>query len=173
MRITEHLQAIIKVAGGLAGINSLYPTVWHYTLQNGRAFESVALTGEELAWTDRLLWRSHRPKQCYRNAQVSALTVPVPDGMALRYVEGYVMPADMPIPVEHAWLSVGGKGVGGKVIDTTLRDDGGQPIFGLIPKGWEYYGVPLDPGLCQHVLYHERHIPLVDDHSCHWPLLQG
>ena len=168
MRITAHLQALIEVTGGLAGISNLYPTVWHYILENGYAIESAALTSEEMEWTDRLLWRSHRPRQCYRNAQVSALTVPAPDGMALRYVEGYVMPADLPIPIEHAWLSIGGK-----IIDTTLRDDNGQPVFGLIPEGWEYYGVPLDLGFCQHVIYHERHISLIDDHSCHWPLLQG
>ena len=169
-RIVQHLQAMVKLMEGHEGISARFPSVSHYLLANGRTFESAPLSAEELAWTAQLGWRRHQPRQCYRNAQVTALTVLPPDGMSLHYVEGFIMPAGPPIPVEHAWLSLNGK-----VIDTTLRpnDDKGCRVFGTIPEGWEYYGVEMPVDVCQHVPdRHKRHISLIDDIECRWPLLK-
>ena len=169
-RIIQHLRGMVKITEGYAGISERYPTVSHYLLERGQQFRSAPLSAEELAWTDQLLWRAHRPRQCYRNAQVAALTVSPPDGMTLHYVEGIVMPPSIPIPVEHAWLSLGGR-----VVDTTLRPEGGRGrrVFGEIPEGWEYFGVEMPVEVCQHIRsHHRKHISLIDDLACGFPLLR-
>ena len=74
------------------------------------------------------------------------------------------------IPNEHAWLSLNGR-----VVDTTVCPDNEKRrrVFDTIPEGWEYYGVPLFPEVCQHVRKRRRrHISLIDDRECRWPLLQ-
>ena len=167
-QIVQFLRGLAKISEGYVGISDRFPTVPHYILERGQPFESEPLTCEELAWTDQLLWRAHRPRQCYRNAQVAALTVPPPDGMTVHYVEGFIMPHGLPLPIEHAWLSLNGR-----VVDTTVRPGRGKRVFGVIPDGWEYYGVPLDTEICQHVRdRHSQHISLIDDRECRWPLLQ-
>ena len=167
-RIIQHLQGMVKITEGYAGISERYPSVSHYLLERGRLFESEPLTADELAWTDSLFWRAHRPRQCYRNAQVAALTVSPPDGAALHYVEGIVMPPSVPIPIEHAWLSLGGR-----VVDTTVRPSRGRRVFGTIPDEWEYFGVEMPVQVCQHIRErHREHISLIDDIGCGWPMLR-
>ena len=140
-----------------------------FVLRQGRAFGSQPLTPREHHHLDRCDWRSHPARQCYRNAQLAALTLPPEDGMTLRYAEGFLLRTGWALGIPHAWLSLNGK-----VVDTTIRVDGEEDRrpLGLIPPGWEYFGVELDPRECLHSLQrHRRPGPLLDDWQCHWPLL--
>ena len=151
-------------------------SVHGYVLRNGRSFRSEPLTPEEQRHIDRCGWQAHRAKQCYHNAQTTALAMPSQDGMTLRYAEGFVG-LGMSCGINHAWLSLNGK-----VVDTTIRIDrtaGRRRVnsrnrpMGLIPEGWEYYGVELDPMECLHSMDHHMDGigPLIDDWRCGWPLL--
>ena len=175
MRVVQYLEAMVREwtviqSEGYTDTTEESPLVFRYMLNKGRHFESAQLTTEEAEWVSALDWRSHQPRQCYRNAQVVALNMEVPDGMKLYYVEGYVVPGrDFPFPVEHAWLSLNGK-----VIDTTLLfpDIDDRRIFGEIPSDWEYFGVEIDVYRCNHIFWHMVHISLLNDAQCGWPLLK-
>ena len=151
-------------------------SVHDYVLRRGRAFRSEPLTREEQKYIDLCGWQKHPIKQCYRNAQMAALTMPLQEGMSLLYVEGFV-DTGMGIGINHAWLSLNGK-----LVDTTIRADrkkngrkknGRGRAIGLIPEGWEYYGVEMDPQKCLHSLEHDGIGPLIDDWACGWPMLAG
>jgi len=66
------------------------------------------------------------PKMCYQNAGSVALGFHG-DYPELTYVEGYAIPADVGIPLQHAWLV----DKDGNVIDRTWRD------------GVAYFGIPI------------------------------
>lgn len=175
MRIVRYLETMLREwaviqAEGYTDISEENPMVFRYMMDKGRQFESAPLSRRETSWTTLFGWREHQTQQCYRNAQVTAMTTVIPWDMDIYYVEGYVLPgADFPLPIEHAWLSLNGK-----VIDTTLRHPGGRGrrIFGAIPEGWEYFGVEIDIERCQHILDHRVHISLVNDYECGFPLLR-
>lgn len=146
-------------------------SVHGYVLRNGRSFRSQPLTREERDYIDLCGWKSHRMKQCWVNAQTSALTMPPREGMTLLYTEGF-MTTGLGIGINHAWLSLNGK-----IVDTTIRIDHrkrgtarNRPL-GIIPEDWEYYGVELDPLECLHSQEHDEIGPLIDDWLCGWPLL--
>ena len=141
-------------------------SVHRHVLHHGRLFSSQALTPQEQQYIDVCDWRAHPRKQCYHNAQLTALTMPPQEGMELRYAEGYVS-LGWEYGVDHAWMSLNGK-----VVDTTLRvEHEDERVMGLIPDGWEYWGVELDPRECLHSLEHGRAGPLLDDWKCHWRLI--
>ena len=175
MRIVDYLETMIQEwavlqSEGYTDFSEENPRVFQYILDNGKQFESAPLTRRETSWTTRLGWRSHQRGQCYRNAQVSAMTTLIPVDMDIYYVEGYVIPgADFPLPIEHAWLSLNGK-----VIDTTLRrpNGRGERIFGVLPDGWEYFGVEIEIERCQHIFVHEINMSLINDYQCGWPMLR-
>lgn len=139
-----------------------------HILQNGRLFESAQLEGPEVALADLIDWDRAEEKQCWYNCQMEAMTLPPVPGAELRYVEGYVE-AGRGFPTEHAWLSVNGK-----VLDPTLRTnrDTGR-VRGLIPPGWEYYGVEMPTEVCAHILMHGASISIIDDYECGWPMIPG
>lgn len=167
--LEEYLRQMAMITGEMRGPEL---SVHGYVLRNGRRFESEPLTREEWDYIDLSEWRMHPPKQCYRNAQMAAGTLPRREGMALRYAEGFV-DIGLGIGINHVWLSLNGK-----VVDTTTRIDrrrrnGGaanRPM-GVFPEGWEYYGVELDPAECEHSVIHDGMGPLIDDWLCGWPLL--
>jgi hypothetical protein len=64
------------------------------------------------------------PKACFYNARGLVLAA-----KGLEYCEGYVLRADLGIPIHHAWAVKAGK-----VIDPTLRD----------PENCEYLGITFD-----------------------------
>ena len=145
-------------------------SVHGYVLREGRPFDSQPLTREEQRYIDRCGWPAHQLKQCYHNAQMTALTMPREDGMELLYAEGFVGLGTR-YGLAHAWLSLNRK-----VVDTTLRTNlknGRARVMGEIPAGWEYWGVELDPQECMHSLdEHGRMGPLLDDWQCHWRLIK-
>ncbi len=156
-----------------------------YVLRNGRMFESCPLTPEEQRYIDRSEWRKHRIKECYHNAQMTAITMPPQEEMTLLYAEGFIS-LGMEYGINHAWLSLNGK-----IVDTTMRIRLGSQILnqlgnrpgtrpedrhdldrpiGIIPDGWEYYGVEFDHRECAHSLEHGRMTPLIDDWECGFPM---
>ena len=162
--MTRFLQRIAEVSPA--------PNVHQYILRKGRLFHSQPLTQDEQRYIDRCDWKRHQAKQCWKNAQLTALTMPAQEGMTLLYAEGFVS-LGWEHGMEHAWLSLNGK-----VVDTTIRPKGTRNpgkedprIMGVIPKKWEYYGVEFRPESCGHILEHDLMGPLIDDWQCRWPLL--
>jgi hypothetical protein len=106
----------------------------------------------------------------------------------MKYVEGYVFTAKLPMPVHHAWIELDGK-----VIDLTLvtteytpqdlerfyygallqrEDDLSDRVLGIIPEGWTYYGVRFDiEEIAQDFISRGESFSKIDDWRNGWPLL--
>ena len=161
--LREHLQSLdeaITASGSHNGIS-----LHQYVARHGKPFESTELTAEEEALISQIDFRNCQPRQCYRNCQMAALTLPLPPGHTLRYAEGFFA-MNWNIGIEHAWLTLNGK-----LVDPTLRTAKGAPILGTIPEGHQYIGIEIDRELCQHIIPHQKHISLLDDYECGRPLL--
>ena len=105
-----------------------------FILKHGRQFQSAELTPEEREILTDVLENEcrYKVKQCFYNAQSIGLAG------TIGYVEGYA--DSVGIPMEHAWNTINGK-----VIDMTWKmNNNDQPVLGVIPEGWEYFGVELD-----------------------------
>ena len=113
----------------------IYASLYDFIHKNGHEFKSAPLTPEEMEVVKEFIEKakSFKQKECFYNAQkISTCS-------DLKYVEGFVMDAKIPIPIEHAWNSINNK-----VIDFTLKHlNGGEPIIGIIPPGLEYIGTFL------------------------------
>ena len=107
-------------------------------LSEGRSFESRPVTDDE--WSEvRKVMRWTTAGECFENCTRAVCRRPT----QLEYVEGYVVPEGVSLPIHHAWLTVNGK-----VVDPTLRVD---PLFeremfpdlaiGEFPAGRRYLGV--------------------------------
>lgn len=162
--LKDHLRALDEAITA-SGCQSS-PSLHQYVSRHGKEFESAALTAEETALISQIDFHSCLPRQCYRNSQMAALTLPPPPSHTLRYVEGFFS-MNWGLGVEHAWLTLNGK-----LVDITLRRTNGQPILGVIPDAHEYIGVEMNPDLCRHIMGHRRHISLLDDYECGRPLLK-
>ena len=167
-RTAEYLRDLVESINS-RGNQPRQKTVEEYVLTRGRMFDSAELQDDALQVLQPTQWKYHRRQECYMNAQRAALatafTEPTPAKLA--YVEGYVI-ANTPFPIPHAWISLDGR-----VVDTTMRDPANQQkrIFGIIPEGWEYFGVEMDPRECLHILEHRAYVPLIDDFQCGWRML--
>ena len=166
--LTGYIKDVLRAQKSL---NLEDKSVHGYVLRRGRLFTSQTLTPEEQEYIDRCGWRSHQTKQCYYNAQLTALTMPEQEGMTLLYAEGFLGRRGILYGIHHAWLSLNGK-----VVDTTVRislepgEDDRRPM-GVIPQDLEYYGVELNPSECLHSIEHRAAEPLIDDWKCDWPLI--
>ena len=157
--LTHHLKMISEMAGPAS--------VEAYVIRNGRRFESAELTDEEMEYITRIQWNLRPPKQCYWNAQMEAMILPIVPGIDLKYVEGFIDP-DVGFGLDHAWLSVNGK-----IVDVTLRmRDTDDRVVGNIPEDWEYIGVEMDPKVCFHIMEHKAAVPIIDDTLCGRPMIQ-
>lgn len=120
-----------------------YGSLESYFLAEGHAYESGPL--DDLAGLLAAIPRRARFPlgMCFRNAMrfvLDRLGQGIDDGHVL-YAEGYATTGLL--PVQHAWLDVGGR-----VVDLTWRRrDGrhrgrrlGSRVFGALPEGWAYYG---------------------------------
>jgi hypothetical protein len=97
--------------------------------QDGSRRTVTPLSSETVAWaTDICDHLDCQPKQCYRNAQLIATA----DDTAT-YCEGYTISADVPVPVQHAWVERDGV-----VVEVTFPD-GPQPRSESV-----YFGVTYD-----------------------------
>lgn len=108
------------------------------------------LMGNRSPRSDRL--RRGRPKECYHNAYLLALSNP-----RLIYCEGYAVSGNVPLPVAHAWC-IDEKG---NVIDPTWKD------------GRSYYGVPFKIAYVSEKNRSKKNYGIIDNWEHKWPLLRG
>lgn len=126
------LRAILTMSAALPAMKGppsgyAYSSIYEYVLKNGHSPSEIPLSIEERAWfTDVTKGQRYPIKQCFANSQTFTLAVTdealrrsrkkLPQGWRLSYVEGYVLPDWIPMPIHHGWVELNGK-----VIDLTLR----------------------------------------------------
>ena len=126
------IQAVQGQQGAQEGYHYNGPA--DFILKEGTQFKSEPLTEDEQRIVDKMTWLTtqFKMKECFYNAQSLAQALNDVD-----YVEGYLFSGF--IPIEHGWNTINGK-----VIDFTMyHQNNNKPILGVIPDGWEYFGVPL------------------------------
>ena len=151
---------------------TMYPQ--EFFLQYGKIYNSKEqLTDEELSKL-KLDAQMINPKlkECYYNSAMLATSNP-----EYTYVEGYITSRGLPT-LPHGWV-VDKKG---RVIDVTLqvKSRGGDfeklrrgkkvksfdvsnNVIGVVPEGWEYYGVPIKTDyLMKSMLKRGLSPPLID-----------
>lgn len=161
-----------------------------YLTDNGKAFShSECLTEEQKELVERMcLAFEPKAKQCFFNSQYMSLILGAQLGARLKYCEGFFCRKGG-IPVHHAWLTLDGK-----LIDVTLTtneysveqltafmEDGEELpresdlsdcVLGVIPDGWEYFGVELDAEkVAQDFAEREKSFSVIDDWEGGFPLL--
>ena len=121
------------------------------------------------------------PKQCFHNAQMMTLADSYHETPRVKYHEGYVWTGFMPIL--HAWITLDEK-----IVDVTLSTDpesterflaGDSPqedlldrVLGVIPEGWEYFGVPMESEYVVGIMLENMESrSLIDNWQDGWPLL--
>jgi hypothetical protein len=133
-----------------------------FILKHGKQYQSAELTPEEMDMLKDVLKLQckYKVRQCSYNAQDIGLTG------RIGYVEG--MADSIGHSTDHAWNTINGK-----VIDMTWRmNNGGKPILGVIPEGWEYYGVELSSKLITKMWGTGRQHFLINDWENGFPLLK-
>lgn len=144
-----------------------YATVYEYFLDNGKSYSSSPLTPEQLNLIKIEIQRHkilYKPKQCFYNAQTLSQ-----HNRGCKYVEGFMISAGVPIIIAHAWNSIDGK-----VVDFTMsHSNGGKPILGVIPDGWEYFGTEFPSSMISALWARTgTSTPLVDNVEERFPLLK-
>ena len=136
--VKQYLEMMLKARGQMGGKLDayLYKGVEDMLLQHGRQFKSQPLNDEEMNVLRVILedCKQYKAKQCYYNAQrIAAFS----DGN-ISYIEGVAFSGI--IPCDHAFNAINGK-----VADFTWAavNKNKKPILGVIPDGWEYWGVEL------------------------------
>ena len=166
-QVEEYLQQLVEIMKGHKPPDFEYGTTMEYFLRNGRLFPSAPLNQQEMAGLKHALAMAkfYKPKQCYYNSQHMAIGNP-----KIRYAEGYLITDGLPLPIAHGWNVVNGK-----VVDFTMKHaNGGKPILGELPAGWEYFGVEMDTSMIRDIWSkHKVSIPLVDNYEDGFPLLRG
>jgi hypothetical protein len=131
-----------------------YGSVYAYFAAKGQTLVSCEAP-DMRAWKYRVMRDVKKidpePKQCFANAQRLVLEFPE----RYTYFEGFVMGACV-IPIHHGWVIENWSGEGflparnpGALIDPTMRHDHDKPftaknlVLGVIPEGWEYFGLPF------------------------------
>ncbi len=133
-----------------------------FVLKHGKQYESAELTPEEMGMLKEVLKGQchYKVKQCFYNAQSIGLAG------TIGYCEGYA--DSLGLPMEHAWNTINGK-----VIDMTWRfRRGGKPVLGVIPSGWEYFGVEFPAKLVRKQWSKGASAPLITNWEEGFPLLQ-
>jgi hypothetical protein len=158
---------MMKQSGHEKPAEFAYASIYEYFLKNGKQFQSNPLSPEELEILKNDIKRHkslYKAKQCFYNAQRIAQNI-----KNAKYVEGYVWSNNIPIAIEHAWNSLNGK-----VIDFTMfHTNNGKPVVGVIPEGWEYFGVELPTRMIYDTWSrHGLSISLVDNYLDNFPLLK-
>jgi hypothetical protein len=106
-------------------------------LSGGQSFHSWLLAhGEECGPRIRLKGqRMMRPKECHSNSMKALLHRPELGGEWF-YTEGIVCSPDLPLLIDHAWLT----NRAGEVLDLTLRRKG---VDGKERETPSYFGIPM------------------------------
>jgi hypothetical protein len=125
----------MREKGGLDKQKYYYNGPEDFIMQHGKHYISQTLTKEESNYLKKIYYETKRykMKQCFYNAQSLSQF----SGDKIKYIEGYLYSGI--IPIEHAWNTLNGK-----VLDFTMSHaNDGKPILGIIPAGWDYFGVDL------------------------------
>ncbi len=162
-----------------------------YLTDNGKTFtHSECLTEEQQDLVETMcIAFEPQAKQCFFNAQYMSLMSSAQLGERLKYCEGFFCRKGG-IPVHHAWLTLDGK-----LIDVTLttneytveqltafmedgeelprEDNLSDCILGVIPDGWEYFGVEFDAKkVAQDFMEREKSFSVIDDWEGGFPVLK-
>lgn len=165
--ILEYLKGFMELKSRMNG-NQLkdfhYQSLEEFFIKHGTFYKSQTMSKEEMDLLKRLIKykNKYKPKECFYNAQSIAQ-----ENLKILYVEGFLFSGFFPI--QHGWNTLNGK-----VIDFTMKHaNGGNPILGIIPNGWEYFGIPLST-LRIFKLWsdHGMSMPLVDNHLTEYELLR-
>lgn len=143
--------------------NFVYSGLEDLLLQHGTKYKSQPLTQEEMdviKLTVKNAWK-YVCKQCYFNSQ----TIASSSKGKIKYVEGVAF-CDL-IPMNHAWNTINGK-----VLDFTWKHrNNNLPVLGIIPEGWEYYGVEFEvtkQEMKEHIKKHNEVKAYLDDWRNHF-----
>lgn len=98
-------------------------------LKHGRAYTAPTDNASNQALMKEFDVTQGELKDCYMNCAREV----VMEDVDLTYVEGYALPASVPMPIHHAWMVTDD----GRVIDNTWGQEGVDP-------GTEYYGIPFN-----------------------------
>jgi hypothetical protein len=160
--VTEHLEQIASMQH-MKKNRYAYNGPAEFILKHGKQYQSAQLTPEEMEMLKDILKVQCRYKagQCSYNAQDIGLTG------RIGYVEGIA--DSLGVPMDHAWNTINGK-----VIDMTWKmNNDDQPVLGVIPEGWEYYGVELPYQLITKMWGTGKQHFLINDWHNDYPLLKG
>ena len=135
-----------------------------FILKHGKQYQSVkeGMTPLEMKMLTHILTGKcrYQAKQCFYNAQSIGMSG------VIGYVEGYA--DSVGIPMDHAWNTINGK-----VIDMTWKfNNNDQPVLGVIPRGWEYFGVELSHELIVDKWGTGESTTLINDWEGDYPLLK-
>ena len=163
----EFLKSMQKIRGlGMKDKGYYYSGAEDFLLQHGKHYQSQELTKEESDYLKKLYYETKRykMKQCFYNAQSLSQF----SGDKIKYVEGYLHSGIMPI--EHAWNTLNGK-----VLDFTMSHaNNGKPILGIIPAGWDYYGVDLPTNMItKYWQQHGKSDAMIGNWMENFPLLKN
>ena len=159
--VTKYLKDIAKMQH-LKKKGYAYDGPAEFIIKHGKEYESAELTSQETEMLQHVLKRQcdYEAKKCFYNAQSIGLAG------TIGYVEGYA--DSLGIPMEHAWNTINGK-----VIDMTWKmNNNGEPVLGVIPEGWEYYGVELPHELINKMWSTGSSSTLINDWENGFPLLK-
>jgi len=109
MELEPGLTNYIKGIKYLKRDNPEYVAYYDFILNNSKEKKRGPLTEEAEKELQNL--GKYPIKECYRNAQTLSIC-----NKDIKYIEGWVEPTDIPIPIEHAWNEYKGK-----IIDVTLK----------------------------------------------------
>ncbi len=157
--VIEYLE-MLKKTQNMKG--TAYSGPADFILKHGKQYESAELTPEEMDILKDVLDGQcrYKAKQCFYNAQSIGL------GGTIGYVEGVADSIGLPMP--HAWNTINGK-----VIDMTWKmNNDNQPVVGIIPEGWEYFGVKLPNKMINKMWSTGQSNAMIDDWESGFPLLQ-
>jgi len=139
-----------------------YPGPADFILKHGKQYQSAQLTPEEMEILADVLEGQcrYKAKQCFYNAQSIGL------GGKIGYVEGIADSIGLPMP--HAWNTINDK-----VIDMTWKmNNDDQPVVGIIPEGWEYFGVRLPNKMINKMWSTGKSNAMIDSWETDFPLLK-
>ena len=159
--VTNHLKDIAKMQH-LKKKGFAYDGPAEFILRHGKQYQSAELTPEEMDILENVVGLKclYKAKQCFYNAQSIGLAG------TIGYVEGYA--DSVGIPMDHAWNTINGK-----VIDMTWKmNNNDEPVLGVIPGGWEYFGVELPHELINSVWSTGRSNSIINDWEHDFPLLE-
>ena len=167
-QVEDYLRQMVEMmaaSGHKPNTGYAYATPYEYFVKHGKKYDSIPLDENELAIL-KFAIKGHKlmykPKECFYNAQRLAQ-----DSAKCRYVEGYLF-AGL-IPIEHGWNTINGK-----VVDFTMAHaNGGKPVLGEIPAGWEYFGVEFPTKMVRGLWSRTGYsTPLVSNYGEDFPLLK-